>query len=67
MGGASCYGVLVYYPHPQAYLEFFASREFTVALYETLAGYPMVNYHIVNRNVSLFFPLVHIFIVWLVA
>ena len=37
----------------QAYLEFFASREFTVALYETLANYPMVNYHIVNRNVGI--------------
>ena len=37
---------------PQAYLEFFASREFTLALYETLSNYPMVNYHIVNRNVN---------------
>ena len=37
---------------PQAYLEFFASREFTLALYETLSNYPLVNYHIVNRNVN---------------
>ena len=33
----------------QAYLEFFASPNFTAVLQEVLPSYPWVNYHIVNK------------------
>ncbi len=34
---------------PQAYLEFFASPQCVESLVEVLQGYPLVNYHIVNK------------------
>ena len=36
----------------QAYLEFFASPEFVALLLDVLKSYPLVNYHIVNKEVS---------------
>ena len=37
---------------PQAYLEFFTSKENIIALKEILPRYPQVNYHIINHSVS---------------
>lgn len=36
----------------QAYLEFFTTKEYGIALKRILKNYPQVNYHIVNKNVS---------------
>ena len=36
----------------QAYLEFFASPEFVEVLLDVLQQYPLINYHVVSKEVS---------------
>jgi hypothetical protein len=45
------------YVYQKAYLEFFISNEYLPYLLDTLKNYKRVNYHIVNKSVSLYYYL----------
>lgn len=49
----SSHGIhMIFILYWQAYLEFFTTKEYGIALKRILKNYPQVNYHIVNKNVS---------------